>query len=248
MTWCNQGCRRASLNTLKQQSPHSPVNKEQESETKIYLEYSDPACANSHCSSTLKGAPGHLHLTGMPPGWGGDLMTDSRADFRESGYFPQLSFLTCSTQLELAVRETAGLNDFYISLSDLKPTSVFYIQSSLTCFSFWRMWMIKETNFQAHKATAHNHIHINRHTHACAFSMCLIAAVCMSPVAAEAPFLSHLGAAESESHVFWVCHSAVQPAARRRLRRLLRQRLRCQRRVCLIRACRSAPCWTPRSR
>lgn len=67
--------------------------------------------------------------------------------------------------------------------------------------------------------------------HTCVHLLSVCVWLCVSPIAAEGPFLSHLGAAESESHVFWVCHSAVQPAARRRLRCLLRQRLRRQRDV-----------------
>lgn len=54
--------------------------------------------------------------------------------------------------------------------------------------------------------------------------------VCVA-VLAPVPVLLHLGAAGSEGHMFWICHPPVQPAARRSLRRLLRQRLRCQRDV-----------------
>lgn len=54
--------------------------------------------------------------------------------------------------------------------------------------------------------------------------------VCVA-VLAQVPVLVHLGAADSESHMFWICHPAVQPVARRPLWCLLCQRLRCQRDV-----------------
>ena len=52
--------------------------------------------------------------------------------------------------------------------------------------------------------------------------------VCFA-LAAQVPILLHLGAAESESHLFWIRYPSVQPPARRQLRRLLCQRLRGQR-------------------